>query len=78
VIDEHNPGGNCSSYLTPFFENSAQIDIGWAKIRVEPYAFSKCIHGPGAVAHSNERDSIVKIDGIKEGVAFVERYPGLV
>jgi hypothetical protein len=78
VVDECNPGGNCSSYLTSFFENSAQINIGWPKIRVEPYAFSKSIHGTGAIARIDERDSIIKVDGIKEGVAFVKGYPGFV
>ncbi len=78
AFDESNPGGNCSSYLTPFFENSAQINIGWSKIRVEPYAFSKSIHGPGAIAQTGERDGIIEIDGIKEGVASVKGYPGLV
>ena len=78
ALYKRKPRGKRRFYLASVFKNASQVDVRRGKIRVEPNAFSKSVHSSGAIAQIGERDCIIKIDGIEEGVAFIIGHPAFV
>ncbi|MNZ69154.1 hypothetical protein D3C78_874460 [compost metagenome] len=69
---------HCLADQPAVFKDTAEIDMAGSELRIGLQTGAECLYGARAVAELAERDGIVEIGKMNDGIVVVECDPGLV